>query len=154
MEHYKGIHKFTKKVISHYSSFTGVQAVLELFFTQFVYVCSSARRAKTLSTILVNIFMALSKFCAITGGLLADSVLGNYHTQNISNILATVGLTLVVLSSWQYTINLPTCCITNSTSQNCTELLKHQFFSSWRISLSSPVIISFIIIGLMVRSYW
>lgn len=132
------------------SSFTGVQAILELYFTRYLFVCSSISRAKTLSTIIVNIFIALSQFSALTGGLLADYILGNYHTQNISNLLATVGLALVVVSSWQYSINVPTCC-KNTTiySSNCSELTRHHF-ASVNLSLSPSLSVILILFGLMV----
>ena len=94
-------------------SFSGVQAILELFFKRFVFVCSK-ERAEEYGTIATNVFIALSLVTALTGGLLADYVVGNFHTQNISNMVAAVGVVMILVSSWQYTLNQPSCCTNNT----------------------------------------
>ena len=56
---------------------TGLQAVLELYFAPFLYVCSGVSRAKQLSTTSVNVYIAVYQLCALSAGFLADKVLGN-----------------------------------------------------------------------------
>ena len=60
-------------------------------------------------TVAVNVFIAVNQLAALTGGFIADCLLGNFHTQNISNAMGTVGVFLVLLASWQYTLNQPPC---------------------------------------------
>ena len=96
-----------------------MQAILELFFKRFVFVCSK-QRAKIYGTVATNVFIALSQVTALTGGLLADYIVGNFHTQNVSNIFAAVGVLLVLVSSWQYTIDRPSCCANDTVL--CREL--------------------------------
>ena len=55
-------------------SVIGLQAVLELYFAYFLYVCSS--RKFSLSTTSVNVYIAVYQLCAIPAGFLADRVLG------------------------------------------------------------------------------
>ena len=131
-----------------YSSFTGVQAVLELFFSRFLFICSS--RTKSLSTTAVNIFITLSQLSAISGGLLADWVFGNFHTQNISNIIASIGISLVLFGSWQFTITEPHCCVVNSTSTVCDELEYHRVLSSISLHISPQLSMSIVLIGFVV----
>ena len=57
---------------------TGLQAVLELYFAPFLYVCSNVSRAKTLSTTSVNVYIAVYQLCALSAGFLADKVFGEY----------------------------------------------------------------------------
>ena len=62
----------------HSYSGTGLQAVLELYFAPFLYVCSGISRAKKLSTTSVNIYIALYQLCALSAGFLADKIFGEY----------------------------------------------------------------------------
>ena len=55
---------------------TGLQAVLELYFAPFLYVCSGVSRAKKLSTTSVNVYIAVYQLCALSAGFLADKVFG------------------------------------------------------------------------------
>jgi hypothetical protein len=57
---------------------TGLQAVLELYFAPFLYVCSGISRAKKLSTTSVNIYIALYQLCALSAGFLADKIFGEF----------------------------------------------------------------------------
>ena len=57
---------------------TGLQAVLELYFAPFLYICSGVSRAKKLSTTSVNIYIALYQLCALSAGFLADKIFGEY----------------------------------------------------------------------------
>ena len=56
-------------------SATGLQSVLELYFTRFLYVCTGKHR-QSLSTTSVNVYIALYQLCAISSGFLADKVIG------------------------------------------------------------------------------
>ena len=67
--------------LSSYSG-TGLQAVLELYFAPFLYVCSNVSRAKKLSTTSVNVYIAVYQLCALSAGFLADKVFGEYAGQN------------------------------------------------------------------------
>lgn len=55
-------------------SATGLQAVLELYFLHFLFICSGRRKA--LSTAGVNVYIAIYQLCALTAGFLADRVIG------------------------------------------------------------------------------
>ena len=68
---------------THSYSGTGLQAVLELYFAPFLYVCSGVSRAKKLSTTSVNIYIALYQLCALSAGFLADKIFGEYWCKNI-----------------------------------------------------------------------
>ena len=136
------------------SPFIGAQAVMEMFFSRFVFVCSGSK-SKSLGTIAVNVFIGLNQLTALSGGLLADYVLGNYHTQNMSNIMGTVGILLIFLSSWQYSLNKPHCCvpelnISANIPSSCHELDKHQILKSFSLSIPPDVTVVLIIIGCVV----
>ena len=67
---------------------TGLQAVLELYFAPFLYVCSGVSRAKKLSTTSVNIYIALYQLCALSAGFLADKIFGEYWHAPILNFVS------------------------------------------------------------------
>lgn len=52
----------------------GLTAVLELFFAQFLFVCY--HNATSLASSVVNVFLAIVQVCGLSGGLLADKVIG------------------------------------------------------------------------------
>lgn len=52
----------------------GLQAVLELYFSTFLYVCS--KHAVRLASTSINVYIAVYQICALPGGYLADRVLG------------------------------------------------------------------------------
>ena len=54
---------------------SGLQAILELYFSTFLYVCS-AKHAVPLASTSVNVYIAVYQICALLGGYLADRVLG------------------------------------------------------------------------------
>ena len=82
--------------------------------------------AETLSTICVNTFIALWLLASLPAGFLADYCLGNYCTQALSMIVATVSVWLVLFSSWQYSVTKPSCCAVNQTNLSTTlSLLSH-----------------------------
>jgi dipeptide/tripeptide permease len=58
----------------------------------------------------INVYIAVYQICALPGGYLADRVLGNFKTQVASNFVTSLGICLVLFSSWQYTQNPPACC--------------------------------------------
>ena len=151
-----------------------MQAILELFFARFLFVCSSLSRAKSLSTVCVNVFIALSQLSALSAGLVADWFLGNFHTQNVSNVLATIGIVLVMIFSWQFSVSEPSCCANHTIAGieggninnvplyysdtigdhgNCSELKRHLIFGNVHAQIPSSVTITLILIGLAVRYF-
>lgn len=58
-------------------SATGLQAVLELYFLWFLFICAGKR--KSLSTAGVNVFIAIYQLCALTAGFLADKIIGKSY---------------------------------------------------------------------------
>lgn len=142
-------------------------------------MCSSVGRAKSLSTVCVNVFIALSQLSALSGGLIAEWFLGNFHTQNVSNILATTGIVLVMICSWQFSISEPSCCVnatlslgsssnssnggisdtllyladTSGDHGNCSELKRHLILPDAYATIPSSITIMLILVGLAVRYF-
>ena len=56
----------------------GLQAVLELYFVRFLYVCLGVERATSLSTACVNICISINLLAGISAGILADKIIGSY----------------------------------------------------------------------------
>ena len=54
----------------------GLQAVLELYFVRYLYVCSGSERATSLGTTSVNSYIAIYQLAAISAGFLADKIFG------------------------------------------------------------------------------
>ena len=54
----------------------GLTAVLELFFAQFLFVCYN--NATSLASSGVNVFLAIVQVCGLSGGFLADKVIGEW----------------------------------------------------------------------------
>ena len=126
---------------------------MEMFFSRFVFACSGSK-SKALGTVAVNIFIAVNQFTSLTGGLLADWF-GNFFTQNISNVLGTIGIVLVFIASWQYTINQPHCCVSQpnisySFPDSCHEFDKHKILSSVSLHFTPELAVICIIIGCFV----
>ena len=72
----------------------GLQAVLKLYFVHYLFVCSGTKRATSLATTCVNIFLTITEGCAISAGLLADKVIGEQR--------------VLILEPWtSYTNNVP-----------------------------------------------
>lgn len=88
-----------------------MSAIFELFFVDFLFVCSTRDSAEMLSTICVNIFIGLWLIAALPGGFLADYCLGNYRTQALSAVVTTASVWLILLSSWQFSVTKPSCCV-------------------------------------------
>lgn len=59
----------------------GLQAVLELYFVHYLFVCSGSKRASSLGTTCVNVYIAIYQLCAISAGFLADKVIGKTINQ-------------------------------------------------------------------------
>ena len=53
----------------------GLQAVLELYFRQYLYICVGTKR-KSLGTSSTNVYIAIYQLAAISAGILADKVIG------------------------------------------------------------------------------
>ena len=62
----------------------GLQAVLELYFVDYLFVCSGTQRATSLGTTSVNIYIAIYQLCAISAGFLADKVIGTHKNMAVS----------------------------------------------------------------------
>ncbi len=138
---------YSLKMDAHYGYFffsysgTGLQAVLELYFTRFLFVCLT--QADQLGTAAVNVYIALYQICALSAGFLADRILGEHHThkniwyycwiehciiiifrtgnfltQVLSTLLTTIGICLLSFSTWQYTVSPPGCCVDNSNNKS------------------------------------
>lgn len=135
-------------IISLCSSFTGAQSVLELFFSKFVFICSSVTQSNVYGTVGVNVFIAVNQLSALTGGIAADHLLGNFHTQNFSNVLGSIGILLVLFFTWQY---MPSCCrLSNDSSPSsyCLEdFHQERIISSWSISSRIPSYLSIVLIA-------
>jgi hypothetical protein len=54
----------------------GLQAVLEFYFVHYLYVCSGTKRATSLGTTSVNVYITIYQLCAISAGILADKIIG------------------------------------------------------------------------------
>ena len=103
--------------------------------------------------------------------------LGNYLTQTCSVFLTSIGIFLLALATWQYSIAEPHCCydiITNASSvkvsgggsssgcchgdvsqlqnwsSNCTELHKEVILSRAAFNMSPELIITVALLGLVV----
>ena len=105
------------------SAASGVQAILELYFVNFLFVCSTRDGAEMLSTIAVNIFIAFMLFAALPGGVFGDYCLGNYCTQALNTVVATASLWLLLLSSWQFSVTKPSCCVDTFNTSSAVSLL-------------------------------
>eukprot|EP00118_Oscarella_pearsei_P011953 m.84204 g.84204 ORF g.84204 m.84204 type:complete len:507 (+) comp36392_c0_seq3:143-1663(+) len=84
---------------------SGLQAVLELYFSTFLFklTMSSAGKARInrLSTTCFNVWVALQQVFALFAGFLADLLLGNYKTQVLSCVLSSAGGALILFTTWQ-----------------------------------------------------
>jgi dipeptide/tripeptide permease len=103
------------------ATYIGLTAVLEIYFTRFLFVCD--HNAKDLATSSTNIYLALTQICAITAGFFADKLIGNFALQVIGNILSSLSLCVILLSSWQYTLEEPSCCHHDNSTTNVSLLL-------------------------------
>lgn len=142
---------------------TGLQAVLELFFVRFLYVCLPKQRGAKLGTTSVNIYIAVYQTCALSAGFLADKVLGNFATQLFSMILSTVGIFLLTFASWQLTLTTPHCCLESNftdpyywqalgTQRNCSDLHKVPILEHLNLHMSPTASTVLALIGLMLFS--
>lgn len=86
-------------------------------------------------------------------------LLGNFKTQVLSNIITSVGIGVVLFSSWQYTQWPPSCCKClphhNSTiggNNNCSALQVDDVVNSVNFHLPPTLNLTLIIMGLLVGS--
>jgi len=87
-------------------------------------------------------------------------------TQALSTLLTAVGVTLVAFSTWQYTVDPPSCCYNNYTSRmdndyleqsynwstNCSEIHKLTILDQINLQISPTINMAIAIIGLIVSS--
>ena len=64
-------------LIPYSYSIAGIIAILEFYFTRFLYVCLEGISVG-LGTASVNIIIGLNQMSGLLGGILADRVLGQY----------------------------------------------------------------------------
>ena len=91
-----------------------------------------------------------------------NSPTGNFMTQNIGNIVSTIGICLMTFASWQYTLQEPGCCYDSTVnvigefdngsywSPNCSELHKVILWKDANLHISPTVNMVLAIIGLTV----
>ena len=133
--------------------------------------------AETLSTICVNTFIASWLLASLPAGLLADYCLGNYVTQVLSMIVATVSIWLVLFSSWQYSVTKPICCFNQTNTSmalsylapssgevmhsvmgstgdhgNCSELTVNVVFPEASLGPPPSLLVALALIGLVVSA--
>lgn len=70
------LHTFIHIIIIYRYVASGLQAVLELYFVRFLFVCLGARHRTSLGTTCTNVYIALYQVCAISAGILADKLIG------------------------------------------------------------------------------
>lgn len=84
---------------------------MELYYVNFLFICYKRDVAETLSTISVNTLIAVCMIASLPGSLLAEYCLGNYSTQVLGMIVVSLSTWLLVLSSWQFSVTKPSCCL-------------------------------------------
>ena len=89
----------------------GLQAVLELYFVRFLFVCLEGRTS--LATTSTNVYIALYQVCAISAGILADKIIGELKdiikltsASQINELLCLNSALLVHLFACNYVIFL------------------------------------------------
>ena len=94
--------------------------------------------------------------------MLCFSPTGNFMTQNIGNIVSTIGICLMMFASWQYTLQEPGCCYDSTVNviggfdngsqwnSNCSELHKVILWKDANLHISPTVNMVLAIIGLTV----
>ena len=87
---------------------------------------------------------------------------GNFMTQNIGNIVSTIGIGLMMFASWQYTLQEPGCCYGSTVNviggfdngsewnSNCSELHKVILWKDANLHISPTVNMVLAILGLTV----
>ena len=87
------------------------------------------------------------------------TIIGNFKTQAISNIISSICAIVLVFSTWQYTLNQPSCCPTDSPgnvtlsagqAEGCDELQRNILLSRLNLHISPAVNITISIIALVV----
>ncbi|XP_065193476.1 solute carrier family 15 member 4-like [Sycon ciliatum] len=83
---------------------SGLQAVLELYFSTFLFPHTvhglSKKRRNKLSTTSMNLWVGLQQVVALSAGYLADKKWGNYRTQIVSNSIAALGSAMLIVATW------------------------------------------------------
>ena len=85
-------------------------------------------------------------------------IIGNFKTQVISNVVSSICAIVLIFSTWQYTLNQPSCCPSNSENvtlnadhaEGCEEVQRNILLSSLNLHISSSVNITISIIALLV----
>ena len=84
--------------------------------------------------------------------------IGNFKTQAISNVISSICATLLIFTTWQYTLNPPSCCPSDSENVTlnadhaggCEELQRNILLSNLNLHIPSAVNIATSIIALLV----
>lgn len=98
------------------------------------------------TTVMHPVTMVMNYWVCIT-----DNSAGNFITQNISNIICSVGICLITFASWQYTLQEPSCCL-DKLSPNCSEFHKVVIWTTANLHISPTVNVVLAITGLTVSS--
>ena len=96
---------------------------MELYYVEFLFICSTRAAAEMLSTICVNTMIAVCMIASLPGSFLAEYCLGNYWTQVISMLVVSFSMWLLVLSSWQFSVTKPSCCVDTFNTSSAVSLL-------------------------------
>ena len=95
-----------------------------------------------------SVIDAAASFSSLTSNY---SPTGNFLTQNISNIVTTVGICLMAFASWQFTLSEPDCCNDSNSTIDCSKLHKYLLMTDANMHISPPLTMFLAIAGLMVR---
>lgn len=98
--------------------------------------------------------------CSHTHTLLA----GNFKTQILSNIISSICAVILVFSTWQYTLNQPSCCPSNSEnftfelqavdqSDGCDEIQRNVLLPHLNLDIPPTVNITISVVALVVSVY-
>lgn len=87
---------------------------------------------------------------------------GNFLTQNVSNVITTVGICLMTFASWQFALDEPSCCCDHDNvttyallwdtgcTSNCSELHKYTLLDAPHLHISPGLNMFLAITGLVV----
>ena len=85
------------------------------------------------------------------------TLVGNFKTQAVSNILSSICAIVLIFSTWQYTLNQPTCCLRENTTTlltdeggGCEELQRDILLSNLNLHIPPSINITTSIIALVV----
>ena len=92
-------------------------------------------------------------------GFRTHTLIGNFKTQAISNIISSICAIVLIFSTWQYTLNQPGCCPRESENitlnaqhpGGCEELQRNILLSNLNLHISPSINITISILALLVN---